>query len=245
MRKYSWFVVLTVAFMGTPQPSWADAIAIVASSPSILVDAVAGTTHAGPTATIGGDVLSNTIGAIDPVTGASATASASLRSSNTTNTFSGIGTTATSSTNTNAAAVFAGGHAQVQYLTSFDVNQPQQFDFSGVFNTNAPPTNVNRSAWEAELFVFPNGPNPATVFDMSGAISQLLSFSGILPSGRYRLAVSSVSDTSNEVAQTGTDFRFTIAFRDVSAPAPTPEPMTVLLIGAGFVAIVARRIFVG
>jgi hypothetical protein len=186
-------------------------------------------------------VLSNTIGAIDPATGASASASASLRSNTTASTFSGIGTTTTSSTNTNIAAVFAGAHAQVQYFTSFDVNQPQQFDFSGAFNTAAPPTNANRSSWEAELFLFPNGPNPAAVFDQSAAISQLLSFSGILPAGRYGFAVSSVSDTSNGVAETGADFRFTMAFRDVGAPAPTPEPMTVLLLGSGLV-VVARKL---
>ena len=242
MTKCWWFVVLGVVLVSNPQSSWADAITIVQLSPSILVDASAGATSTGPTTLVGGDVLSNSIGAIDPATGASATATATLRSNTTTTTFSGQGTTGTS---TNTTSVRAGAHAQTQYFTTFDVNQPQQFDFSGAFNTSAPPTNTNRSAWRTELFLFPNVANPSTVFDVSAAISQLLSFSGVLPPGRYGFQASSVSDTSEAigVAQTGTDFRFTLAFRDVGTPAPTPEPATVALLAAGLAGVAGRRLF--
>jgi hypothetical protein len=226
-------LVLVFSLLSIPGRSSADPVTLVASLRSISVSAGAGDTNTGTTSLFDQDVLSNTIGAIDSITGQSATASAFLSSfiSAATGTFGGHGATSTSQTST---TVTAGAHAQASYFVTVDLDSARRFDFGARF-VGAGGNATNASNWQAQLFFFPNGPNPLTAFDFTGTGSGVLSQSGILDAGRYGFFVNAGSDSTQTTAvgRTALDYTYSLRFSDPQSPAPVPEPSSLFLMGTG------------
>jgi hypothetical protein len=127
--------------------------------------------------------------------------------------------------------------AQTDFALTLDLSQPQSFTFIGVFGSTR-ANEGDRTSWIASLTNHDAPDNP--IFDFRGTDAFDRYQPGILQPGRYDFLISeaAISTLPGGLATGFDDFR--LEFSDV-APAPTPEPASLLLLGTGMAALFARR----
>ena len=125
---------------------------------------------------------------------------------------------------------------QSYYRVTLDLTQPQNYLFTGLFNT----TRLNDGVTTAWVMSITDHTAPDTpLFSLRGSDSIYVYQPGTLLPGRYDFLVSlsAISTLPNGVA-TGSD-NFRLEFSD--APMVTPEPASLLLFGSGAALLFVRR----
>jgi len=130
-----------------------------------------------------------------------------------------------------------GASGESSYFLTLDLSQPQNYHFGSTFMT-ASLNDGDTTVWTASI-TDDNAPD-TPILALSGGDSISRYFPGTLLPGRYDFLVSlsAVSALPGGLA-TGLE-DFTLEFSDVP-PAPTPEPASLLLLGSGLAALIARR----
>jgi hypothetical protein len=132
-----------------------------------------------------------------------------------------------------------GGDASGQsyYRLTLDLTQPQNFVFIGTFESTR-ANEGDSTTWIASLRGHDAPEDPIFAFRTDDSVNHYQP--GTLQPGRYdfMLSQAAISTLPGGRATGFDDFRF--EFSDVP-PLPTPEPASLVLVGSGVVALIARR----
>jgi hypothetical protein len=141
------------------------------------------------------------------------------------------------------------GHVASYSFVFFELDRPQQFLFDGDLQTSgdafSTPEQLHRSDWEVSLFAMGSTGNITTpILVERGTDSTRLVREGVLTAGIYRFLVQGTSFGASffpgrASGNVHSNFAFSLDLND--APAPVPEPGSVLLLGTGLAALVGAR----
>ena len=127
----------------------------------------------------------------------------------------------------------------------FELDRPQQFMFDGDLQTSgdafSTPQQLHRSDWEVSLFAMGSTGNITPIMVERGTDSTRIVRDGVLTAGIYRFLVQGTSFAASffpgrASGNVHSNFAFSLDLND--APAPVPEPGSVLLLGTGLAALV-------
>jgi hypothetical protein len=130
----------------------------------------------------------------------------------------------------------------------FELDRPQQFMFDGDLQTSgdafSTPQQLHRSDWEVSLFAMGSTGNITPIMVERGTDSTRIVRDGVLTAGIYRFLVQGTSFGASffpgrASGNVHSNFAFSLDLND--APAPVPEPGSVLLLGTGLAALVGAR----
>ena len=140
------------------------------------------------------------------------------------------------------------GHVTSYSFVFFELDRPQQFLFDGDLQTSgdafSTPQQLHRSDWEVSLFAMGSTGNLTPIMVERGTDSTRIVRDGVLSAGIYRFLVQGTSFGASffpgrASGNVHSNFAFSLDLND--APAPVPEPGSVLLLGTGLAALVGAR----